>query len=222
MKYKIIATGSQGNAVVINNNILIDCGVSFKALNEYYKKLKLVLLTHEHSDHLNLTTIRKLATERPTLRFGCCKWLIKTLVENGVAKTNIDVYEIGRVYDYSGFWISPVKLYHDVANCGYRLFINDERAIYMTDTGTVKGISAKNYDLYLIEANYITEELEQRIREKQVTGEYIYEKRVRQVHLSKEEADEFLLTNMTNDSVYEYLHGHKDNEVIVTDDMLPF
>ena len=28
IKYEIISTGSQGNAVVIEDNILIDCGVS--------------------------------------------------------------------------------------------------------------------------------------------------------------------------------------------------
>lgn len=46
--YNIIATGSKGNAVVIDQKILIDCGVSFKALSKVYRALKLVLLTHIH------------------------------------------------------------------------------------------------------------------------------------------------------------------------------
>ena len=33
--YQIIASGSTGNATVINGNILIDCGVSLKALRPY-------------------------------------------------------------------------------------------------------------------------------------------------------------------------------------------
>lgn len=49
MEYEIIATGSTGNAVVLNKNILIDVGVSFKALKNVYKDLQLVLLTHIHS-----------------------------------------------------------------------------------------------------------------------------------------------------------------------------
>lgn len=49
MTYEVIATGSSGNAVLINNEILIDCGVSWKKIRPYAKKLKLVLLTHEHS-----------------------------------------------------------------------------------------------------------------------------------------------------------------------------
>jgi hypothetical protein len=32
--YNIIATGSKGNAVVIDQKILIDCGVSFKVLSK--------------------------------------------------------------------------------------------------------------------------------------------------------------------------------------------
>ncbi len=49
MEYEIISTGSQGNAVVLNKNILIDIGVSFKALKNVYRNLSLVLLTHIHS-----------------------------------------------------------------------------------------------------------------------------------------------------------------------------
>ena len=49
--YNIIATGSKGNAVVIEHEILIDCGVPFKALAAEWKTLKLVLLTHIHCDH---------------------------------------------------------------------------------------------------------------------------------------------------------------------------
>ena len=49
MEYDVISTGSQGNAVVINREILIDLGVPFKSLKDVYKGLKLVLLTHIHS-----------------------------------------------------------------------------------------------------------------------------------------------------------------------------
>ena len=39
MRYNIIATGSKGNAVVINDVILIDCGVPFKLLEPVKKVL---------------------------------------------------------------------------------------------------------------------------------------------------------------------------------------
>lgn len=208
MNYKIISTGSQGNAIVLNNIILLDCGVPFRDLKDVYKDLKIVLLTHVHGDHFNRTTIRKLAQERPTLRFACCSWLISELYQCGVSIHNIDVLEIGRIYNYITFQISPVKLYHDVDNAGWRVFMNAEKAIYMTDTVTLEGITAKNYDLYLVEANYITEELEERIRSKEAAGEYVYEHRVKKVHLSKEKADEWLLENIGEKSEAVYIHQH--------------
>ena len=215
MNYNIISTGSQGNAIVLNNIILLDCGVPFRDLKGVYKDLKIVLLTHIHGDHFNKTTIRKLAAERPTLRFACCSWLVSALLQCGVSIHNIDSLEIGRIYDYSTFKVSPVKLYHDVDNAGWRVFQNAEKAIYMTDTVTLEGITAKNYDLYLIEANYITEELEERIRSKEAAGEYVYEYRVRKVHLSKEECDKWLLENIGENSEYVYIHQHKEENINV-------
>lgn len=210
MNYNIISTGSHGNAVVLNDYILIDCGVPFKALKDVYRDLKIVLLTHQHNDHIKKATIKKLANERPTLRFACCEWLVPILLSCNVPKQNIDVLKIGKMYDYAAFKVSPIKLYHDVPNCGYRLYFGDKKALYATDTEHLDGIIAKDYDLYLIEANYTTEDLERRIQEKQERGEYSYEINAATRHLSKEQADAFLIENMGAHSRYEYLHGHID------------
>ena len=212
MNYNIISTGSQGNAVIVNNRILIDCGVAFKTLKVVYKNLQIVLLTHIHTDHFNPQTIKRLAEERPTLRFGCCEWLAKDLLEAGVPKRSIDVFKIGKIYDYKAFKISPIKLYHDCENCGYRIFANGEKAIYATDTEHLQGISAKDYDLYMIESNYQEAELQERINAKLEAGEYIYEYRVAKTHLSHEKASEWLLANMGQNSNYVFLHQHKERK----------
>ena len=212
MDCNVISTGSDGNAVVINNDILIDCGTSFKALNSIYKSLKIVLLTHIHCDHFKVKTIKKLAKERPTLRFGCCEWLVNDLLNAGVDKQNIDVYEIGKIYDYRAFKVSPIKLYHNVPNAGYRVFVGSEKAIYATDTEHLNGITAKGYDLYLIEANYEDDELQERINAKLETGQYCYELNVSSRHLSKEQADAFLMENMGEHSEYVDLHAHVEKE----------
>ena len=205
MNYKIINTGSDGNATVIEDIILIDCGVSFKKLKEYYKQLKIVLLTHIHQDHFNKKTISKLAIERPTLRFVCCKWLAEELVKCGVNKKNIDIVEIKKKYNYGILKIVPVKLYHDVPNCGYRIFINAKKVIYMTDTKTLDGIIAKDYDLYLIEANY---ESKEELNSRAVNE--IYKERVINTHLSKEYTSEWLMKNMGANSKYIFMHEHKE------------
>lgn len=213
MTYRIIQTGSKGNAVIIEEKILVDCGVSFKKLKDYYKKLKIVLLTHIHSDHFNPTTIKKLAYEKPTIRFACCKWLVEELVNLGINKKNIDVLEIGKFYDYKDFKISPILLYHNVEQCGYRIFIKKigkiQKLIYATDTNSLDGIEAKNYDMYMLEANYEEEEIKNRIEEKRNNNEYCYEYDAMLNHLSKEKCDKFLYENMGNKSKYIYMHQHE-------------
>ena len=220
MNYNIISTGSNGNAVVIEDKILIDCGVSFSKLKQCYKKLQIVLLTHIHTDHFNKTTIKRLAIERPTLRFACCNWLVNELVQCGVNKRNIDVLNVGVWYNYGGFKISPILLYHNVEQCGYRVFINYpdgiKKIMYATDTNKLDGITAKNYDLYMIEANYTENDIQERINAKKALNMYCYEYDAMLNHLSKEKCDEFIYNNMGENSKYVYMHKHIDKEDICT------
>lgn len=217
--YNIISTGSKGNAVVIGGTILVDCGVPFSTLKGVYRDIKIVLLTHIHVDHFKHSTIRMLTQKRPTLRFACGKHLVEDLLESGVNPSNIDVLEIGKKYDYGEFKLVPVKLYHNVPNVGYRLFIGQEKVFYATDTSTLAGITAKNYNLYMVEANYEPEKLIEAINEKAQKGEYAYEMNVLRNHLSKPDCDEWLSNNKGKNSKWVYLHQHKyDNEEVISDD----
>ena len=213
MTYNIISTGSKGNAVIINNCILIDCGVPFKAIEPYLQDLKIVLLTHIHSDHFNKSTIRKLSAERPTLRFGCGKWLVNDLVACGVPKWRIDIYSMNLRCIYKGFELTAIPLNHNTPNCGYKILMNGEKIFCATDTNDLNGIQAKNFDLYMIEANYEDTEIRNRIKEKEANGEYAYEKQVLHNHLSKSKCDDFIIKNAGVNSQFVYLHGHKGVEM---------
>lgn len=211
MTCDVIATGSSGNAVVLNGNILIDCGVPLKKLQKVKNSLKLVLLSHCHSDHFNPRTVRALHRERPTLRWCCCDWMVQPLVEAGVDKRVIDVVSPGSYFIYKDFCtVLPVPLVHDVPNCGWNIWRKKELAFYATDTATLDGISAPEYDLYLIEANHTTEEIQERIRQKEAAGEYAYEYRAAANHLSQEQALDWLAENMGPNSRYIFLHQHKE------------
>lgn len=212
MTYNIISTGSKGNAVIINDIILIDCGVPFKKLEPHIKPLKLALLTHIHGDHFKPSTARALHRERPALRWGCCYWMVEPLLEAGIDKRLIDVMELNKRYDYGralGASVKPVPLVHDVPNCGYKLKANRERIFYATDTGTLDGISAKNYDLYMLEANHTRAELETRIAEKKVAEVFAYEYAAARNHLSQEQAMDWLAENAGANSKYVFLHQHE-------------
>lgn len=210
--YDIISTGSSGNATVLNGNVLVDCGVPYKSLASYVPKLGLVLLTHIHSDHFNGSTIRRMALNRPGLRWGCGRWLAAPLVEAGVPKRVIDVYEMGHTYDYGPLRVEPVMLIHNVENCGYKMDFGGCRVIYATDTVSMSGIEAKNYDLYLVEANYEDEEIDRRIHDKLKRGEYSYEVEARKHHLSQTRCDDWLYQNMNRNSRFVYMHRHVDRE----------
>ena len=213
MTCNVIATGSKGNAVILGRMILLDCGVPYKLIEPYVRDLRLVLLTHVHGDHFNPATIRRLHMERPALRFGCCQWLVRLLVDAGVPAKCIDVYTLDAVYNYgAGTSVSPFGLAHDVENCGYRVFYaNDKKVIYATDTGTLDGVIAQGYDLYLIEANHTEAEIAERIQRKLEAGEFVYEYRAAAGHLSREKADAWLAQNATpGKSRVVYLHGHTE------------
>lgn len=215
MTFDVIATGSSGNAVVLNKNILIDCGVSWKAIKPYAKDLRIVLLTHIHGDHFNPRTVRALHRERPGLRWGCCEWMVAPLLEAGVDKRVIDVYQQGDTLCYNRLCAAePVLLTHDVPNCGWKLMLSDGTGIlYATDTGTLDGVEAPGYDWYFIEANHTRAELEERARAKLDAGEFAYEIRAARNHLSQEQAEEWLYSQMGPHSQYVFLHQHKGGKI---------
>jgi L-ascorbate metabolism protein UlaG (beta-lactamase superfamily) len=203
--YKIVSSNSKGNAVIYHNSILVDCGVPFSHLKPYLYDIQIVLLTHKHNDHFNVKTLCKLLDERPTLRIGCPNHMGKSL--ESVRSKNIDFYNIGSIYDYGIFKVSPVKLYHDVPNCGYRIFKDDYKIFHATDTAHLNGIEAKNYDLYAIEHNYDEETIEETIRIKREKGQFSYEKGAINTHLSEQQARDFIYNNKGEN--YQILRLHE-------------
>ena len=201
---QVISSGSEGNAVIYNNAIMVDCGVSLKALQEVKRSLKIVLLTHKHSDHLKLRTLQRLQAERPTLRVACGNFLLEELP----CIKNIDVLQVGKIYDYGAFKVSPIKLYHDVPNFGWRIFLpNGQKIFHATDTVHLEGITAKGYDLYAIEHNYCEEYIQEAIEEARANGEYTHAYGNINTHLSIQQARAFIEKNRKESS--EVLELHK-------------
>jgi phosphoribosyl 1,2-cyclic phosphodiesterase len=205
MIYQVIASGSEGNAVFYHGEILVDCGVPFTSLKSHLYKIKIILLSHEHSDHLNLNTLTRIALERPTLRIGAGPFLAEKLKNF----RNVDIYEIGKLYDYGSFQISPVKLYHDCENYGFRIFKGDHKIIHCTDTAHMKGITAKGYDLYALEHSYDEDTISEIIAEKERKGVFSYEKGAVNSHLSEQQARQFIFENAG--AKYEVLRLHESS-----------
>lgn len=215
MTYEIISSGSKGNAIIINDYLLLDCGLQYKKIKEYLKNIKVIFISHCHSDHLKKSTIRKIAYEKPSIKFIVGNFLVADLLLLGVNKKNIITFDTGKWYDIGIFKVRMDYLFHDVPNnCLHIEFKNGEKLLYATDTSSIDHIQAEGYDLYLIEANYETDdELREKIKEQEEKGEYSYYNRVLNTHLSQLQAINWLNENKGINSEYCFIHQHLEKEV---------
>lgn len=136
--------------------------------------------------------------------------MIENLVSMEINKHNIDVIEYHKLYDYGAFKVKAFPLVHDILNCGWKIYFPDgKKAIYAVDCKNLDGITAKGYDLYLIEANYGETEIKERIRNKEYNGEFCYEYRAIKNHMSREKAERWVAENKGDGSEVIFLHQHK-------------
>jgi len=202
MTYKIIASSSKGNCVIYHNSIVVDMGVNFSMIEPFLSDMQIILLTHEHHDHLNIASIKKIQLERPSIRVTCGEWMLPFL--EGVR--NIDVLEAGKTYDYVAFKIIPITLYHDVQNFGYRIFKDDYKIIHCTDTCHLEGITASNYNLYALEHNYDEDTVYDKIEAIEAEGGFAYQRWAINSHLSEQQARSFFYKNKGENSKLIRLH----------------
>lgn len=213
MNYEIIKTGSKGNATIIENKFLLDCGVSYKLIEPYLKSIKLIFISHSHKDHLLPSTVKKIAYEYPNIKFLVGEELVKNLVDCEVQKKNIFTVELGKWYNIGLCKVKLDYLYHDVPNYCLHLEYNNQRLIYCTDTSRISHVLAKDYQLYLIEANYLTnDELDAKIIEAKQNGEFTYLERVKHTHLSQLDAINWLDNNKGENSKYIFIHQHEERK----------
>ena len=211
MKYNIIGSSSKGNAIVLEDIILLDCGVSYTKLKPYLKKIKLIFISHSHKDHLLPAAIRKIAYNYPTIFFVTgSEEVVKKLVENGVNKKNIFILKSHRWFDIGITKLKLEPLKHDTPNYAVAFDYQGKKCIYIVDTASVENIKAKDYDLYLIESNYKEDILEEHLKTCE-EEDRIYLERVPNTHLSYEAANDFLINNMGANSEYQYIHQSSFN-----------
>ena len=152
MKFIILASGSKGNSTLIISEkeelLLIDAGISYKEIKDKIGRygydindIKHVLITHEHDDHIKSIN-----------SFSAAK--IYSLKDVNVANVSLEKFEETNI---NGFNVIALPLSHDVKCCGYVVSDNEEKLVYMTDTGYVNYKNIKyitNADYYIFESNH--------------------------------------------------------------------
>ena len=212
MKYNIIGSSSKGNAIIIEDMLLLDCGVSYTKLKTYLKNIKLIFISHVHKDHLLTSTIKKIGYNYPTIKYLCgSEEVVKKIVECGVTKKNIYILKPSKWYDLGLFKAKLEPLEHDTPNYAIMFEYEDKKCVYIVDTANVNNIEAKDYDLYLIESNYKEDILQYHKDICEDEDEMFYLDRVPLTHLSYEQANDFLINNMGANSEYQYIHQSSYN-----------
>ena len=213
MKYNIIGSSSKGNCIVVEDFLMLDCGVSYKKLENYLKKVKLIFISHCHKDHLLPVTIKKIAYEHPTIKYLCGSEVVaeKLVKDSYVPMRNIFILKPNKWFDLGALKVKLEQLEHDTPNYAIKFEIKGKKGIYIVDTANVDNIKAKDYDLFLIEANYNELTLKEHINMCENPDELYYLNRVPLTHLSYEDANSFLIENMGKNSQYEYIHKSNYN-----------
>ena len=208
IEYQIVSSGSKGNSVIYREEYAVDMGVLYRDIFQYLDKIKVILLTHRHTDHLHKPTVKRIVKDYPEIKWLCGEHLQHIVKDCGVVPI---IIEAGKIYQVGNCKINPISLYHDVPNFGYRFYFDDGyKIIHATDTFTLDGISAKGFDLYSLEYNHDELIIEKEIEEKLEKGEYCYEIGARNSHLSFQKCIDFFNKMKSDKSELLKLHiSHK-------------
>lgn len=173
MKVCSLTSGSVGNVIVIeheNDAILIDFGISLKKFDELIAgtffdttKIKNVLVTHEHSDHVKGVGI---ASRRLGLQVWATESTAAAIYNKGLMTdrdTEIQYVEKYQTQEIGGFNVTPFPLSHDANDpVGYIVERGGKKIVCLTDTGYVSREvmdAVGGADVYIMELNHNVEML---------------------------------------------------------------
>ena len=222
MRMCSIASGSSGNCIYVGSDdthLLVDTGISKKRIEEGLKKLEIkgeeldgILITHEHSDHIQGLGVF-------SRKYGIPIYATPGTIEGILSYSGLGRMPEGLLHPIhtdepfalGDVEVHPFAISHDANEpSGYR-FENDGRSVAVaTDLGkydeyTVENL--KNLDAVLLEANHDIHMLE--------VGGYPYYLKQRILgdkgHLSNELSGQ-LLCDILHDNLKHIVLGHLSKE----------
>lgn len=167
MKLFSVASGSSGNCIYYSDGeteILVDAGLSGKkiqlGLDQFEvdpNRLKGILVTHEHNDHISGVGILSRRFKLPIYMtektyFSCKNQLGK--IDNNL----LNHFEVGEKFEIGTLQVEAFNTFHDaVEPVGYTFCSQGQKLGILTDTGKVdeKVMEAiYNSDILLLESNH--------------------------------------------------------------------
>lgn len=165
-------SGSSGNSFLIgteNTNILVDAGVSSKKIEQALNSLNVdpcsisgILVTHEHSDHVQgLGTFSKKFDIPVYVNFETLDAMPKQKEKLNIK--NINLFQVGHTFYINDLKIASFSIPHDAANpCGFNIYKNNKKISIATDIGHMTNSILENLEkssFIMLESNYDPEVL---------------------------------------------------------------
>lgn len=165
-------SGSSGNSLFVeseNTKLLVDAGVSSKKIETALTNLNIdprsingILITHEHSDHVQgLGTFAK--------KFNLPVYVNQKTLDSmpnqrdKISEKNIKIFKIEEKFEIGDLKIKPFSIPHDAANpCGFNIIHDNKKISIATDIGHMTNGIIKNLEdsiFIMLEANYDPEVL---------------------------------------------------------------
>ena len=223
MKLSSLASSSEGNCIYVGTkktNVLVDCGVSAKRIENSLSELDLtvpefdgILITHEHTDHIKGLGVIARRYGLPIFATGKTIDAIFDYKNLGkVDKSLFHSIEADKPFEIGDMIVNASHIWHDAADPVCYSFYSEEgaKASIATDLG--------DYDEYLVEKIYDSDilfvEANHDVNMLQV-GRYPYylKRRIlgREGHLSNERCAELIEEVATQKTKKVYL-GHLSKE----------
>lgn len=185
--YNIIASGSDGNCVIVNR-IMFDAGVSYRTIKKYLYNIDYLVITHIHTDHLKVSTVKRIKKEFPKIMIIGNYEVARKIKVDIIAINNIPIMS-------KDFEIHPFELVHDCENTGFAWTDKGTNFIFATDTVTLKNAPKLEYDYLFLESNHDINKVK-KAQEQYTSGYKTYIGSLR--HLSTQEAKTFYYMNRRN------------------------
>lgn len=222
MRLCSIASGSSGNCIYAGSDrthLLVDTGISKKKIEEGLHELDIkgeelsgILVTHEHSDHIQGLGVFSRRYGIPIYATRGTIAGIKSCRSLGALQNELlHEIEVDHVFTLGDIEIQPFAISHDANQpCGYRMNCGNKSVAVATDLGTYDSYTVENLkdlDAILLEANHDIHMLE--------VGPYPYPLKRRVMgdrgHLSNELSGR-LLCDILHDELKGVMLGHLSKE----------
>lgn len=154
------SSGNMFHLETDKTDILIDAGVTYKAMNEGLKSINksmqdisAVLITHEHIDHIKgIPLFCRKNDHIPIYACGKTADYLQELLEEKNIEGNIQKISYGKSFKIRDLEIMPFETSHDaIMPCGFHIKNKETTLGYATDLGYVSNEVLE----YLQDSNYV-------------------------------------------------------------------